>query len=69
MSVVSLDAGVDKLRGGGARVEVIHPDEQTLEALASVGSVMNPAASEPAAKAGHLQGGRMVTERLSSFWQ
>jgi NTE family protein len=69
MSVVSLDAGVDKLRGGGARVEVIHPDEQTLEALASVGSVMNPAASEPAAKAGRLQGGRMVTERLSSFWQ
>ncbi len=69
MSVVSLDAGVDTLRGGGARVEVIHPDEETLAGLASVGSVMNPAASEPAARAGRLQGGRMVTERLSSFWQ
>jgi NTE family protein len=69
MRVVSLDAGVDTLRGGGARVEVIHPDEETLAALASVGSVMNPAASEPAARAGRLQGGRMVTDRLSSFWQ
>ena len=51
-----------------ARVEVIHPDEETLAALASVGGVMNPAASEPAARAGRLQGERMVTERLSSFW-
>jgi hypothetical protein len=56
--------------GAAVRAQrVIHPDEQTLEALASVGSVMNPAASEPAARAGRLQGGRMVTERLSSFWQ
>jgi NTE family protein len=69
MSIASLDAGVDTLRGSGARVEVIHPDEETLAALASVGSVMNPTASEPAATAGHLQGGRMVTEGLSSFWQ
>jgi len=69
MSVVSLGAAVETLRGGGAHVEVIHPDEDTLAALASVGGVMNPAASEPAARAGCLQGGRMVTERLSSFWQ
>jgi NTE family protein len=69
MSVVSLDAAVETLRGGGARVEVIHPDQETLAALASVGGVMNPAVSEPAAKAGRLQGGRTVTERLTSFWQ
>jgi NTE family protein len=69
MSVVSLDAAVETLRGGGARVEVIHPDQETLAALALVGGVMNPAASAPAAKAGRLQGGRMVTERLASFWQ
>jgi hypothetical protein len=69
LCVVSLSAAVETLRGGGAHVEVIHPDEDTLTAFASVGSVMNPAVCEPAARAGRLQGRRIVSERVSSFWR
>jgi NTE family protein len=68
MSIVSLDATVKTLRDGGALVEVVHPDEDTLRALASAGG-MNPAVSEPAARAGRVQGGRIVSRRISSFWQ
>jgi NTE family protein len=68
MSLVKLDAAVNILRSGGAQVEVIHPDEDTLAALASAGGVMNPAVSASAARAGRLQGGRIVNERISSFW-
>jgi NTE family protein len=69
MKLVSLDTAVNTLRSGGAQVEVIHPDEDTLAALASAGGVMNPAISAPAARAGRLQGGRIVSERTSSFWR
>lgn len=69
MKLVSLDAAVNTLRSGGAQVEVIHPDEDTLAALASAGGVMNPAISAPAARAGRLQGGRIVSEGISSFWR
>jgi NTE family protein len=55
MSFVSLDAAINTLRSGGAQVEVIHPDEDTLAALASAGGVMSPAVSAPAARAGRLQ--------------
>jgi NTE family protein len=68
MSLVKLDAAVNTLRRRGAQVEVINPDEGTLAALASAGGVMNPAISAPAARAGRLQGGRIVSERVSSFW-
>ncbi len=68
ISVVSLDAAVNTLRSGGAQVEVIQPDEDTLAALASAGGVMNPAISAPAARAGRLQGRRIVNGRISSFW-
>jgi NTE family protein len=66
--VVSLDAAVETLRCGGAQVELIHPDEETLAAFASVGSVMNPAVCGPAARAGRVQGQRLVGERVSLFW-
>ena len=69
MKLVSLDAAVNTLRSGGAQVEVIHPDEETLAALAAAGGVMNPGISAPAARAGRLQGGRIVSERISSFWR
>jgi NTE family protein len=69
MSLVKVDAAVNTLRSSGAQVEVIHPDEDTLAALASAGGVMSPAISAPAARAGRLQGGRIVSERLSSFWK
>ena len=69
MSVVSLDETVKTLQDNGALVEVIQPDETTLAALAAAGGVLNPAISAPAARAGRLQGGRVVSERLSSFWR
>jgi NTE family protein len=69
MSLVSLDETVKTLQDNGALVEVIHPDENTLAALAAAGGVMNPAISAPAAMAGRVQGRSIVTERISSFWQ
>lgn len=69
MKLFSLDAAVNTLRGSGAQVEVIHPDENTVAELASAGGVMNPAISAPAARAGRLQGRRIVSERISSFWK
>jgi NTE family protein len=69
LSVVSLDETVKTLQDKGAWVEVIQPDETTLAALAATGGVLNPAISAPAARAGRLQGGRIVSERISSFWR
>jgi NTE family protein len=69
MSVVSLDETVKTLQDNGALVEVIQPDETTLAALAAAGGVLNPAISAPAVRAGRLQGGRIVSERISSFWR
>ncbi len=69
MRLVSLDAAVDALRAAGSRVEVIHPDEDTLAALAATGGAMNPASGKPAAVAGRLQGQRSVNERIASFWR
>jgi NTE family protein len=69
MSVSSLDETVKILQDSGAVVEVIQPDETTLAAFAASGGVMNPGISAPAARAGRLQGGRIVSERLSSFWR
>jgi len=68
MSVASLDETVKTLQNNGALVEVIQPDEITLEALAAAGGVLNPAISAPAARAGRLQGGRIVSESIKSFW-
>jgi NTE family protein len=69
MKLFSLDAAVNTLRSGGAQVEVVQPDEDTQTALASAGGVMNPAISATAARAGRLQGGRILSERISSFWR
>ena len=69
MSVASLDETVKTLQDNGAQVEVIQPDETTLAALAAAGGLLNPAISVPAARAGRLQGGRIVSERISSFWR
>jgi len=68
MSVASLDERVKILQHNGALVEVIQPDETTLAAFAAAGGVLNPAISAPAATAGRLQGARVVSERISSFW-
>lgn len=69
MRLISLDTAVEALRAAGSQVEVIHPDEDTLAALATTGGIMNPASGKPAAIAGRLQGQRTVNERLTSFWR
>jgi NTE family protein len=69
MRLVSLDIAVESLRSSGAQVEVIHPDEETLAALAPTGGQMNPASGRAAAISGRLQGRRAVNDRLISFWR
>jgi NTE family protein len=69
MRLVSLDAAVKALRAAGSEVEVIHPDEETVAAMASTGGQMNPASGRAAAIAGRSQGQRAVSERLTSFWR
>jgi NTE family protein len=68
MRLVPLEPAVEALRAAGAQVEVIHPDEETVAAMAPTGGQMNPASGRPAAIAGRLQGQRSATERLASFW-
>lgn len=69
MRLVSLASAVEALRAAGAQVEVIHPDAETLAALAQTGGQMNPSSGRPAAIAGRLQGQRSVSERLKAFWR
>jgi NTE family protein len=68
-SVFTLDETVKILRDNGALVEVLQPDEIGLAALAAAGGLLNPGISAPAAQAGRLQGGRVVSERVLSFWR
>jgi NTE family protein len=67
--LVSLEESIASLRDSGARVELILPDEGTSAALAAAGGAMNPSISAVAARAGRVQGGSIVNERLSSFWR
>lgn len=68
MRLVPIDAGVEALRAAGTAVEVMHPDEETLAALAATGGQMNPASGRPAAIAGRRQGQR-AAERVAAFWR
>lgn len=68
MRLVPLEQAVESLRAAGAQVEAIHPDEETLAALAATGGQMNPASGGPAVIAGRLQGQRLG-ERVASFWE
>jgi NTE family protein len=68
LSVTSLEGAVEQLRASHARVEVVHPDEATEAAFASVGgNLLDPLVSEPAARAGRVQGRRAVNESPSHF--
>jgi len=61
LCIATLDAAVDTLRRNGARVDVVHPDEASQAAFASVGgNVLNPSVREAAARAGREQGRRGV---------
>jgi hypothetical protein len=68
MRLIPIEAGVEALRAAGAQVEVIHPDEDTLAALVATGGQTNPASGRPAAIAGRLQGQRVASERIATFW-
>jgi NTE family protein len=70
LSVVSLEAELEQLRASHARVEVVHPDEPTQAAFASVGgNLLDPSVCEPGVRAGREQGRRITNEGVSSFWQ
>ena len=59
LCVASLDAAVDTLRRSGAVVDVVHPDEASQAAFASVGgNLLDPSVREAAARAGREQGQR-----------
>jgi NTE family protein len=69
MRLVSIESGVEALRAAGAQVEVVHPDANTMAALAPTGGQMHPASGKPAAIAGRRQGQRVASERVASFWR
>lgn len=68
LKLVSLEEGVADLRATGSEVIVIQPDEEATEAMASVGSLMDPAICEPATRAGRAQGHRVVQARGTTGW-
>jgi len=69
MRLVSLEDGLAELRASGAEVELIQPDDEAMEVIASAGSPMNPAVFEPVTRAGRAQGLRVVAQRgTAGFW-
>ena len=61
LCVASLDSAVSMLRGEGARVDVVHPDEASQAAFATVGgNLLDPRVREAAARAGREQGRRIA---------
>lgn len=68
MRLVPIEDGVEKLRATGAQVEVVHPDDATLAAMAPTGGQMNPASGPSAAIAGRLQG-RLAADRVAALWR
>jgi NTE family protein len=70
IGVVSLDESLERLRAGGAAVQVVHPDEATETAFSSVGgNVLDPAVAGPAARAGRLQGARDANGCVAALWR
>jgi len=64
LCVASLDAAVDALRRSGTEVDIVHPDEMSQAAFASVGgNLLDPSVREAAARAGREQGRRIVADR------
>ena len=69
MRLVSVEDGVAELQASGAAVELIQPDDEAMDVIASVGSPMNPAVFEPVTRAGRAQGLRVVMQRgMAGFW-
>lgn len=66
LHIASLGDGVKKLRDGGAKVQVVQPDKEGMEAFGGV-SPMNPAVRALASEAGRTQGRRIVERGLVAF--
>lgn len=61
LCVASLDTAVDTLKRSGARVDVVHPNQASQRAFASVGgNLLDPSVREAAARAGREQGQRVA---------
>jgi NTE family protein len=70
LCVASLDAAVETLRKHDAQVEVVHPDEATQAAFASVGgNLFDPSVREKAARAGREQGRTVARLHAAHFWR
>ncbi|HEX2995057.1 MAG TPA: hypothetical protein VHP14_09535 [Anaerolineales bacterium] len=69
MRLVSVEDGIAELRASGAKVELIQPDDEAMEAITSSGGPMDPAVFEPVTRAGRAQGLRLVAQRGTvGFW-
>jgi NTE family protein len=71
MRLVSVEDGIAELRASGAEVELIQPDDEAMEVIASAGSPMNPAVFEPVTRAGRAQGLRVAKRAqrgTAGFW-
>ena len=67
LCVSSLQDALDALRRAGAEVDVVHPDEASQTAFASVaGNLLDPAVRAPAALAGRDQGRRIRLPAIRS---
>lgn len=70
LSLVRLESALEALRQGGARVEVVRPDEATEAAFASVGgNLLDASVRERAARAGRAQGRSVAASRVASLWR
>jgi NTE family protein len=70
LCVASLDAALATLRGHGAQVEVVYPDEVSQAAFAAVGgNVLDPSVRAPAASAGREQGRRIASGPVAARWR
>jgi NTE family protein len=70
IAVVTADATLETLRRSGARVEVVHPDEATEAAFASVGgNLLDPSVRAQAARAGREQGRSLAGTHIVALWQ
>jgi NTE family protein len=70
LALVALDDALEKLRREGSQVEVVHPDEASEAAFASVGgNLLDPSVREKAARAGREQGRSVAALCVASLWQ
>jgi len=64
-----LDSALEALRRRGAQTDVVHPDQATEAAFASVrGNLLDPSVRERAARAGRQQGRSAAALKVISPW-